>query len=350
MTACLYCIDFDPENLALITVDARGEITGSNAAFKVMTGYTAADHPLRLSSITAEERHDANRSTSDVFSETDYCLPSLTTIVSRQGRQLPVLMGAAALSRTAGTARLFIAKIVQQPGREDPGVDYESRLRRASVELSLSAENERREIAGDLHDNISQGLAIAKLKLAQLRSEMEGKQADVVDQVLVHISDALTACRTLSHSLALPSLYSLGLVPALKNLIAEMSRDNQINFRVNFQVDDVPLPHPTRILLYRVVRELLINVIRHSQAQNADISVFCLNDTLRIVIADDGVGFDTAGFMSGTNPDAGLGLFLVRERLLHVGATFELESSEGRGTVATISTAIERVPNGSQGS
>lgn len=342
----MYCFDFDPETLALISIDASGDITDGNGVFQTMTGYTAADYPLQLSAITAAGQHEADVSKINDLLATGLCLPWLTTIITRAGQQLPVLMGAAALKRASGIEQLYIVKAARQPGNGNPPVDYESRLRRASVELSLSAENERREIAGDLHDNISQGLAIAKLKLAQLRLEMEGKQASVVDQVLVHIADALTACRTLSHSLALPSLYKLGLIPALKNLIAEINKDNQINFRVNFDVDEVPLPPSTRILLYRVVRELLINIIRHSHAANADVSVFRLHDTLRIVIADDGVGFDTTRCMSGTNRDAGLGLFLVRERLLHVGATFQLESSPGRGTVATILKDIEDAPTG----
>ena len=227
-------------------------------------------------------------------------------------------------------------------------LDYQSRLRSAAVELSMSAERERQAIAGDLHDDIGQALAIAKLKLSKLRGETNGTVQATLDEIMAQIGAALGSCRSLSRNLATRSLYKLGLVPAIKDLVALLNQDNKLDISLHFYIEDIPLSRTTKIILYRVVRELLVNILTHAEASHVEIYGTRVGDMLCIDVADDGIGCDVHSTINDSSPESGLGLFLVRERMWHIGGSFELKSTVGEGTRATLVAPLE-IANSSAG-
>jgi signal transduction histidine kinase len=97
-----------------------------------------------------------------------------------------------------------------------------------------------------------------------------------------------------------------------------------------------------KMVLFRAVRELLVNVVKHGKTSDAWVSVDELPGWVELNVVDEGCGFDPAGQASGSG-ESGFGLFSIRERLPHLGGEFELESSLGRGTHVTL-----RVPRGDQ--
>lgn len=218
--------------------------------------------------------------------------------------------------------------------------EYQSRLRRAAIEISLASERERREIAGDVHDNISQELAIANLRLSELCTGADSELQAALNEIRARVACALQACRALTYNLATPALYKLGLIPAVKNLISDYGKTHGLKFSADISTDKIVLPRATEVVLYRVIRELLVNVVKHAQAKSVKLSICRVGSQLRIAVADDGVGFDVASTEKWP-PESGLGLFLLRERLWHLGGSFELNSAPGTGTMAILTAPCE---------
>ncbi len=330
------CPEFEPQNLGVVAVDRNRQIIEANDAFLSMTGYLPGDLPLHMAEITPSAWHELDERKMRQLADSAYCLPWEKEIVTRQGRRLPIVMGAVAFGPTEHRFQFFIVCAEKSLPADSVVLEYQSRLRRAAAELSLSAERERRAVAADLHDNIGQELAIAKLKLSKLRGETIGTIGPELDEIVAQLSRALSSCRRLSYGLATPALYKLGLVPALKNLIATLNKDQDLDISLRFESEDTPLPVASRIILYRAVRELLVNVLKHAQATSVEISGTQVGELLTVVIADDGIGCDAARSFVDTNPEQGLGLFLIRERMWHIGGSFELASTPGKGTRVTL--------------
>ena len=95
-----------------------------------------------------------------------------------------------------------------------------------------------------------------------------------------------------------------------------------------------------RIALYRAIREVLINVIKHAEARNVVVTLTNLEDTIRVEVADDGIGFDRARAGKDEEASDGLGLFTVRERLEYFGGSLDIESEPGKGSRVVLTAAL----------
>ena len=339
------CLEFEAQNLGVVSVSTDGKIVEANEAFFAMTGYSQADLPLDMTAITPADWHDLDVRKNRQLADTGYCIPWQKQILTRQGQPLPIVIGAAAVIPTENGLQYFIANTEDLLHTDSVILEYQSRLRSAAVELSMAAERERRSVAADLHDNISQELAIANLKLSKLRGETRGTIGAELDEIAAQLSNALGSCRRLSHNLATPSLYKLGLVPAIKNLVTTTNQDQKLRISLHFDDEDISLPYTIRIILYRAIRELLFNVLKHAQATHVEISGARQGDMYSIVIVDNGIGCAAPETFIDANSEQGLGLFLTRERIWHIGGTFKLESGVGKGTRVTLVAPLEDEKN-----
>ena len=105
--------------------------------------------------------------------------------------------------------------------------------------------------------------------------------------------------------------------------------------------DCIPLNESVRALLYRAVRELLVNVAKHAEAKNVQIVLDRAEQGFRIAVQDDGKGFD-ASVLKGRGKGGGFGMLSVRERLVRVGGVFAVESVLGKGTKVTMIVPVDR--------
>jgi signal transduction histidine kinase len=137
---------------------------------------------------------------------------------------------------------------------------------------------------------------------------------------------ALRAVRNLSLLLRPSMLDDLGLVPALHWQARETSRRTGIDVHVTAVDDELDLPDDHRTTIYRVVQEALQNAARHSQAREVEIVVQRHGDLLRIIIRDNGTGFDPS-------TTRGLGLLGMQERISLLGGVLQIESAPGHGTI-----------------
>jgi len=218
---------------------------------------------------------------------------------------------------------------------------YQSRLKALAGELVATEERERRRLAQALHDQVSQQLAVAQMRLKLFAS---GVEADDDLRISVELIDgALTETRDLTTELAPQVLYDLGLTEALRWLCGTTGRMYGLSCSVRGLIDDRALTDERRALLFRSVRELVMNTVKHASAESLKIIVEQTADEVVVTVSDDGRGFDPRALeASGT-----FGLMSVEESLAAVGGGLQIDSQPGVGTEATV--RIRVTPPGADG-
>lgn len=224
-------------------------------------------------------------------------------------------------------------------------VEYDRQLRSMTVEAALAEEQERKQIAAGIHDKAGPLLASCYMKLGRaMKLPLPEGAAAAVQESRELIDKATAELRSLTFDLSSPTLYALGLAPAVEQLCSDVAGHHGI--RVSFSDRGTPpdLGSDWRVILYRAAQELLLNVVKHAEATN--VSVTCGGDAEEVFISvsDDGVGFDAAGVGRGFSRTGGFGLFNIREKVAHLGGRFEVKSARGSGTHVLIA-----LPNRSDG-
>jgi len=220
-------------------------------------------------------------------------------------------------------------------------LDYQKQLRDLTSEMSLTEERERRRLAVELHDQITQQLILFKIDLGSLvQKELPSELAKPLDEIYRRLDGIIQDTRSLTFDLSSPTLYELGLEAAIREWLHE---EVQQKHGIYTEFADVEQPKPldddVRALLYRAVRELLVNVVKHAQAQKVKVSIGRDNSNVRIEVVDDGIGFVP---FPQLNKMVGFGLFSIRERLNYLGGSIEIKSSPDQGTNVTLIAPIKR--------
>ena len=205
-----------------------------------------------------------------------------------------------------------------------------------SGRMITAQEEERARIARELHDDLSQKMAVVQIGLEEFKQGIPGlsveakQRLDNLEEVISNVSSDLHA---LSHQLHPAMLESLGLVTSLKRLCTEFSSQDKL--QVQFAQKNMPkeIPSDVSLCLFRIAQEGLRNVVKHSGAVAAKIELFGQADEIHLHISDSGRGF-TVGAARGA---VGLGLVSMRERLRLVGGQLSIESQANRGTRIRVS-------------
>lgn len=236
----------------------------------------------------------------------------------------------------------FQEDITERKQVEEKLIVYQDQLRSMASELSLTEERERRRIAADLHDHIGQSLAISKIQLGALRKVLFSSElARSIDKIYELITQTIQDTRSLIFELSPPILYELGIEAAVEWLAEQIKE--QHNIMVEFEDDNQskPLDDDIRVLLFQAVRELLVNVVKHSQARKVKVSVQKDGGNIRIHVEDNGIGFDSSKIYSYSDRTRGFGLFSIRERLDYLGGYFTIASEPGYGTQVTLGAPLK---------
>ena len=214
-------------------------------------------------------------------------------------------------------------------------------LRGFSAGLMVAQERERRNLALELHDDITQRLSLLELGMESL--ERTPPKANELKRTIETLREQVSALsermRHVAHELHPSMLDDLGLVPALETLVREVNNLQKVE--VTFQHDNVPgkVDGDVALCLYRVAQEALHNVLQHSAAKAAQVILKGTDqNTVKLVVADSGSGFILDGAMS-----RGLGLRSMEERVRFMGGSFRIESKPGKGTEVI---AIVPIKNG----
>ena len=253
--------------------------------------------------------------------------------------KVPLQDGSGKITGLVGIGR----DITEQKRAQEKLLDYQEQLKSLASRLSLGEERERRRIAMQLHDRIAQSLVISKLKLeALLRSGLSADVADILTEVCSSLDTAIQDTKSLTFDLSCPVLYELGFEMAVAGWLVENIQEKH-GIKTEFHDDGKPKPLDDDVsaLLFRDVRELLINVVKHARAHKVKVSVFRVDNRMCVTVEDDGVGFDPDEIVSVPARKCGFGLFSIRERLSQSGEVFKVNSKAGCGTKVTITASLK---------
>ncbi len=205
-------------------------------------------------------------------------------------------------------------------------------LHRRTVRLQ---EDERRRIASEIHDAVSPLITGALYQARALRMTNGSTPPEERDEELDAVADLLGRAGDELHgvifALRPPDLDDLGVVPAIERYIQTIQRTG-LNVRFELVGEPPALTPEIRLGIYRIVQEALHNVVRHADADEAVVRFDASSDLLRVVVRDNGSGFDPDRAQGPTS----LGILSMRERAAAIGATFEIASRAGGGTVLVI--------------
>ena len=209
--------------------------------------------------------------------------------------------------------------------------EAEEALRNLGGLLINAQEEERSRIARELHDDLSQQLAIMSIEIQQLGQKIPGDDQDIkglVRGLLAKAQDISSEIHRLSYKLHPAKLDHLGLAAAIKGLCAELSdhRDVKIDFRQ--KGFPATLSKDVTLCVFRIAQESLQNVVRHSGAHEAQVVLRKSARALHLRVSDAGCGFDARS----SRTKAGLGFISMRERLRLVGGKISIRSQPFSGT------------------
>ena len=211
-------------------------------------------------------------------------------------------------------------------------------LRALAADLEAAEDRERRKLARDLHDDLGQTLAAARIRLASLCSDDRAEVRVTATAVGEMIDRANNSIRSLAAQLSPDVLHELGLAAALDWLGEEIERTFNLRISVFDDGQAKPLAQESRTILYRAVRELLINVAKHAQTDSAVVEAERQGDNIVVVVSDSGVGYDSAERSDGAY--RGLGLISIRERLSLIGGSVDFRSTTGSGTISVLTAPL----------
>jgi PAS domain S-box-containing protein len=222
----------------------------------------------------------------------------------------------------------------------------ESQLRALSLELLFVEERERKRLALYLHDEIGQSLALLGMKLGGLAGVRESRsRKQNIQQMRDLLQKAIDQTHALTFELSPPVLHQLGLEAAIEWAGEKLGQDFGTEFKFSDDGMIKPLSADTKTLLFRCVRELMSNTVKHAKAKRMTVSLKRTQNQFTAVVEDNGIGFDTS-LLERQQDMVGFGLLSVREHIGAVGGSYELHSESGRGTRITLSVPLkEEMPS-----
>jgi PAS domain S-box-containing protein len=210
-----------------------------------------------------------------------------------------------------------------------------AQLRALTVQLGEVEQRERRRLAKILHDHLQQLLVGAKFNLGSLRGKLRTEtKKRVVKQVAETLDGAIEVARSLSVELSPPVLETQGLGAALEWLGRQLGERLGLDIAVHVDPRAEPETEQLRLLLFDAVREMLLNVAKHSGVKRARVRLSGKKDHVQVMVSDEGRGFAPDGIAE--DGWAGFGLVTVREQLRHLGGRLVVDAAPGRGSRITL--------------
>jgi len=231
---------------------------------------------------------------------------------------------------------VFAHDITDRKRTEQQLLDYQQHLKALTSQLTLAEEKTRQKIAADLHDYIGHSLTLARIQLNGILESRSWLEAGIlVKDISALLLKALQDTRQLIFDLGSTSLEDFGLGPAISDWLEErigkphrMKTEFVNNLPDNYEEkinDDI------KVLLFRNIRELLTNVVKHARAHLISVCLSCDENILSLSVEDDGIGFNPGESDKGVISKKGFGLLSVRTRMINMGGAFNIYSEPGKG-------------------
>ncbi len=322
-------------NIIVISILETGLIIDINEVGANILGFNKNEMigktSIELGISTPELREEM---TKKIIKEEEFNLVE-KTLYKKNGEPLTCLLSGQLLN-IEGKTYLFqtIVDITKLKHSELELIRYQQNLKKLTSELNLAEERERRRISINLHDHLTQSLAMMKISLAGIQKEILSDQIkESLKEVRKYLDDAIQNSRKITYELSPPVLYELGLSEAVEWLLKQVESGNKIKTFFDSEIRDLFLDNDERILLFRSINELLNNCIKHSKCNTVSVKLSMDEKNIYAEVKDDGHGFNPDKLRNRNPEEGGFGLFSIRERLEYLNGKILINSSEGGGTI-----------------
>lgn len=323
----------------------QGKFLMWNQRLEQVTGYSAEQlgqlSPLDL--IVPEQRQLMADSVAQVFTRGHADVEA--ELLCRDGRRIPHYFTGRRLDLQGQTCLAGVALDITARREAEQRVQaYLLELQRLSPRILQAQEEERRRLAGELHDEMGQNLLTVLLQLRELETRVPHAQQPAIRKISALTTELSEQVRSLSLDLRPAMLDDLGLAATLRWFVRE--RVAASGLKVNLEMDPgLPrLPAITEITCFRVLQSALTNVAKHAQARHVEMRVRVQDGTLHFSVQDDGRGFDVDAARRRAAAGRSFGLLGMQERVRFAGGKFELHSVPGQGTKLEVSLPLANEP------
>lgn len=259
------------------------------------------------------------------------------------GETFPVEVSSGLIDNDGEQVLASIVRDVSERHRAAVEIEnHRRRLAELARELTVTEERQRKLLATDLHDRVSQPLAAAKLKLEVALHRRGVDDVSEFSESVGLLGEAISETRAITREMSPPLLYDVGLGAALEWL-AGCTSLHGLECEVACDATE-SLDHDARAFLFRTARELLMNVSKHSGTDRAALCLSDNGDSVLLAVSDDGNGFDPSVLDRLPDDHHGFGLFSIAEQATALGATIRIDSADGAGTLVEVSVPMPDTP------
>jgi PAS domain S-box-containing protein len=231
--------------------------------------------------------------------------------------------------------------ITERKRGEESLVLQREQLRALAERLQWVREEDRKRVARDLHDQIGQILTAIKMDMTWMSRHLPESEGEVLVRLkesIQLINNGVKAVRTICSGLRPGVLDDLGLAAAIEWQAGEFASRNGVQCQVSVPPVDLHLDGDRATATFRIFQECLTNVIRHAQAKSVRVALYQEEESILLVVEDDGIGFCESGF---SNSLGSLGLLGMKERAQFCGGDVHIASSPGNGTTVTVRVPVD---------
>jgi signal transduction histidine kinase/ligand-binding sensor domain-containing protein len=213
-----------------------------------------------------------------------------------------------------------------------------------SRRLLASQEQERKRIAGELHDSLGQQLLVIRNRamLGDTVADDPARSRGQFDEIVASATAAIGEVRTIAHNLRPVHLDRLGLTASIEEMVETMASATGLQFSADIEPLDGLLSKDEEITCYRIIQESANNIVKHAEATKAYVEIWRENGELRITVRDNGRGVEGSAARQG----GGLGLTSITERLRMLGGSLTIDSATGQGTTLNMQVPLSRRASG----
>jgi two-component system NarL family sensor kinase len=210
---------------------------------------------------------------------------------------------------------------------------HEQELLKTQLEIQ---EHVFKDVSQEIHDNIGQVLSVIKLTLASAPVKQEDPAYEYLKDSKTMVSGVIEDISDLSKSLHPDRVLKIGIAEAVEFELNKLQKTGQFQTTMKHPEKPIVLSTKNEIFLFRILQEILNNIVKHSEADNISVVMDFDGENTTIEVRDDGKGFDIEKTLQRSTKERGIGLSSMKNRMKMIGGTFEIKSAPGFGTTVHI--------------